>query len=78
MPSLLATALETFDQHVFRAVVGSVVKGLFAELEAERSGEHIDWVNIREVIKVPLRLTRSASRCWATKTLRSGRLTMEG
>jgi len=44
--------LGIFDQNVFKSAVESVVRGLFNELEAERKGESIDWIQIREIIEV--------------------------
>jgi hypothetical protein len=53
----LETALGIFDQYVFKSTAESVVRGLFNELEAERRGESIDWIEIREIIKVYLLIT---------------------
>jgi hypothetical protein len=49
-PTLCQTALTKFQEEVFMPVIKTIVKTLFDELEAERSGELLDWVKVKKTL----------------------------
>jgi hypothetical protein len=42
---------------VFEVVIKTIVKNLFQELEAERTGELIDWIKMKKTLHVPYRIS---------------------
>lgn len=52
MPLLFQHAIKLFQKEVFEKVIKLVVKNLFDELEAERTGEIVDWIKMKKTLHV--------------------------